>query len=96
VKKTSTFPLDGTDSCLDITNVARNHVTKRPQFAEKPAGHCKRLKKSWEKHPPFAKQAAGHHKCPKIMQQNVHISLKSWLDITSVFKNSCEKTSTCH
>jgi hypothetical protein len=36
------------------------------------------------KHPQFAEQAAGHHKCPKIMPQNVHISLKSRLDIAKV------------
>jgi hypothetical protein len=37
------------------------------------------------KRPHFAEQAAGHHKCPKIMQHNVHTSLKSRLDITKGF-----------
>jgi hypothetical protein len=36
------------------------------------------------KRPQFVEQAAGHHKCSKIMQQNVHISLKSQLDIANM------------
>jgi hypothetical protein len=36
------------------------------------------------KRPQFAEQVAGHHKCPKIMRQNVHTSLKSRLDIANV------------
>jgi hypothetical protein len=36
------------------------------------------------KRPQFAEQVAGHHKCPKIMRQNVHTSLKSRLDITNM------------
>jgi hypothetical protein len=43
------------------------------------------------KRPHFAEQAAGHHKRPKIMQQNVHILLKSQLDVANVLKNPVTK-----
>jgi hypothetical protein len=38
------------------------------------------------KRPHFAEQAAGYHECPKIMEKNVHISLKSRLDIANVLE----------
>jgi hypothetical protein len=43
------------------------------------------------KRPHFAEQEAGHHKCPKIMQQKIQISLKSQLDIANVLKNPVAK-----
>ncbi len=46
------------------------------------------------KRPQFAEQAAGHHKCAEIGVTNVHISLKSRLDMGNVLKKSCDKTST--
>jgi hypothetical protein len=59
-------------------------VTKCPHFAEKLAGHVNMSKNPVTKCPQFVEQAAGHHKCSKIMRQNVHISLKSGLDIANV------------
>jgi hypothetical protein len=126
------------NSCSGITKVARNHATKHPHFAEKQAGHHKRVKKIlWQnvhislsrqqditngsknpvtKCPHFAEKSAGHHKCvhkilwqktftfcwaggrtsqqgPKIMRQNVHISLKSQLDILNMLKYPVTKCS---
>jgi hypothetical protein len=43
------------------------------------------------KRPQFAEQAAGHHKCAEIGVTNVHISLKSRLDMANVLKKSCDK-----
>ncbi len=41
--------------------MSKNHVTKHPHFAEKPAEHCKHVEKNpVTKHPHFAKQPAGH------------------------------------
>jgi hypothetical protein len=58
---------------------------RSPHFAEKPAEHGKRVGKNpVTKRPQFAEQVAGHHKCPKIMRQNVHTSLKSWLDVANL------------
>ncbi len=41
--------------------------------------------------PHFAEQAAGYYKCPKIMRQNIQISLESWLDIANMWKNPVTK-----
>jgi hypothetical protein len=46
------------------------------------------------KRPQFAEQVAGHHKCAEIGVKNVHILLKSQLDMANVLKKSCDKTST--
>jgi hypothetical protein len=55
------------------SQMCRNRCDKCPHFAEKPAGHGKHVEKIlW------------HHKCPKIMWQNVHTSLKSRLDVANV------------
>jgi hypothetical protein len=43
------------------------------------------------KRPHFAEQAAGHHKCPKIMQQNVHISLTTGWTLQTCQKNPVTK-----
>jgi hypothetical protein len=67
-------------------------MTKHPHFAQKPAGQHKCVKKNpVTKHPHFAEQAAGSQMGLKIMRQNVHISLKSWLDVTNVLKNPLTK-----
>jgi hypothetical protein len=44
--------------------MSKNHATKRPHFAVKPAGHRKSVGKNpVTKRPHVAKQLAGRHKC---------------------------------
>jgi hypothetical protein len=61
-------------SQLDIAKLSKNHMTKRPHFAEQPAGYLKWVQKSCDKPSKFRFRKGGHDVSEHFEEGERHVT----------------------